>query len=121
MNSTKPKGNGGVGPRKLKLNGRFKKIGTAEPVKTVELHQRLKNPDQFDSVPRKKKFTDLWRLAKAFRELKALGKEADEIMAVLGGALILSNPVFGVVMLVSGVITLLLSAIAMATCIYYML
>jgi hypothetical protein len=54
-----------------RLNESLDRIRTG----TVELHQRLKKPDQFDSIPRKKKLTDLWRLAKTFRELKALGKK----------------------------------------------
>lgn len=57
-------------------------------------------------------FRELWRTAKSVLELKALADEGQDLVAAIGGALVLANPLFGIVLAVGSVLTLLLVLVA---------
>ena len=83
--------------------------------RTAELGDRVKTSMASESADKAVKFSNLWRQGRVLVELKAFGGEAHEIVSVLGEALILANPVFGVVLLVATAVTLSLLLVAIGT------
>lgn len=83
--------------------------------RTAEFEQRLKSRASPQPTDQKAKLSELWRLGKVLLEVRSLGGEAREIASVLGEALILANPVFMVVLVISAAVTLSLLIVAIAT------
>lgn len=54
-------------------------------------------------------------------EVKALADEGQELVALTGGALVLANPLFGIVLAASSVVTLLLVLVAALLGIAYLI
>lgn len=73
------------------------------------LPQSGADPDQSKSKPTLRK---LWQTGKSLLEAKSLGGEAQELVAQAGGALVLTNPLFAIVLGVASAASLLLFLIA---------
>lgn len=80
--------------------------------KTIEYRELYESRGRPGATEGKPKFKQLWQTAKSFLEARALTNEAQEIVTLAGGALVLANPLFGIVLGCTTAVTLLLSAIA---------
>jgi hypothetical protein len=89
--------------------------------KTTELGSKLKTSVSSEPAHKAAKLSELWRQGKVLLEVKSLGGEAQEIVTVLGEALVLANPVFAVLLLVSTAVTLSLLLIAIGTWLVHVL
>ena len=89
--------------------------------KTAELGSRLKTLPSAEPAGKAAKFSQLWRQGKVLLEVKSLGGEAQEVASVLGEALVLANPVFAVLLLVSSAVTLSLLLVAIGTWLVHVL
>ena len=73
------------------------------------LQQTRADPDQSKSKPT---LRQLWNTGKSILDAKALGGEAQELVGQAGGALVLTNPIFAIVLGVTSAVSLLLFVIA---------
>jgi len=79
--------------------------------KAVEYRELYERRGQRDTV-RKVGFRELWQTATSVLEVKALADEGQDLVALVGGALVLANPLFGIVLAAASVSTLLLVLVA---------
>jgi ABC-type multidrug transport system fused ATPase/permease subunit len=81
------------------------------------LQQTRADPDQ---SKRKPTLRQLWNTGKSILDAKALGGEAQELVAQVGGALALTNPIFAIALGIASAVSLLLFAIAMIVGLAYL-
>lgn len=63
--------------------------------------------------------SDLLSLVRMLRDVKSLADQSDELVSLMGGALVLADPIFVILVGISTLVTLLLALIAVITlCIY---
>jgi hypothetical protein len=80
--------------------------------KAVEHRQVFENRSKTGGAVERPKFRQLWHTGKSLLDLKMLGDEAKEVAALTGGALVLANPIFAIVLACATAATLVLVAIA---------
>jgi hypothetical protein len=68
----------------------------------------------------KPKFRQLWDASKQLLQLKALGDDAQKIASVAGGALVLANPMFAVLLGIAAASTVVVVLIAAVTAFVYL-
>lgn len=80
--------------------------------KAVEHRQRYESRSQAGAVVARPGFRELWHTGRSLFDIKALGGEAREIAALAGGALVLANPIFAIVLACATAATLVVVGIA---------
>jgi hypothetical protein len=67
----------------------------------------------------KPKFRQLWNASKSLLQLRALGDEAQQIASLAGGALVLANPLFAILLGIAAAVTVIIVLVAAATALIY--
>ena len=88
--------------------------------KAVEYRELYERREQRD-VGAKVGFRELWRTATSVLEVKTLTDEGQELVALIGGALVLANPLFGIVLAAGSILTLLLVLVAALVGVAYLI
>jgi hypothetical protein len=89
--------------------------------KASEFRQHYESRSQPSHVVTRPKFRQLWRAGKALLEIKALSDETREIVSLAGGALVLANPIFAIVLACATAAALVLTGIAAIVGVAYVL
>jgi hypothetical protein len=89
--------------------------------KAAEHRSMYESRGRVDHNEPKPKFRQLWQTSMSLLEVKALTDETREVVSLAGGALVLANPVFAIVLASVSVITLLLAVIAAVVGLIYLL
>lgn len=89
--------------------------------KAVEYRRLYDSRGTASPVATRPKFRELWRTGKSLVEIKALGDEAREIVSLAGGALVLANPAFAIVLACATGLTVVLVGIAAIVAVAFVL
>lgn len=88
---------------------------------SVEHSARYESRGMLHGTRSKPALREMYRTARSVLELKALTDEAREIVALAGSALVLANPLFGILLLVSAAVTALLALVGAIVGLAYLL
>jgi hypothetical protein len=80
--------------------------------KAEEYRERFAKRHPQDPVAQKPRLSQLWRTGKALLEVKALGDEAQKIVSVAAGAMVVGNPVFLIVFGVAVAVVVVIVGVA---------
>ena len=88
--------------------------------KTTEYRAYLQDATQLPDSPQKPTLRRLWRTGRSILEVKSLGDEAKVLVSQAGGAIVLTNPIFGFVLALASSLALLLALIAGVVALAYL-